>query len=211
MEVIHAVYKNCLATKTKKRSSKRKKVEPPSDSARFLGQPDEKPFRSANVAEPIYVLVLDHFAADKLCAVLAEPGECLVDVVYGKHDAQVAQSVHWSVPVISDHRRRDKLREFEPTVAVWRAHHGNLNALVAQSSDAPCPLAFYHDAPFEFEAEFSEKRDSSIEGFHHDADVVHSFKRHVSILYCVVRSVNERRPGHSSLIQRHAHALASVS
>jgi hypothetical protein len=67
-------------------------------------------------------------------------------------------------------------------VAVWRAHHGDLNALVAQSSDAPCPHAFYHGSPFELEAELSEKRDSGIEGFHHDADVVHSFKRHASIL-----------------------------
>ncbi len=48
-------------------------------------------------------MVLDHFAADKLCAVLAEPGKRLVDVVHGKHDAEVAQSVHWGVPVISDH------------------------------------------------------------------------------------------------------------
>ena len=55
--------------------------------AEFFGQPDEKSFRSADVAEPIRVLVLDHFAADKLCAVLAEPGERIVDVVHGKHDA----------------------------------------------------------------------------------------------------------------------------
>jgi hypothetical protein len=94
--------------------------------------------------------------------------------------------------MIGDHRRRDKSRELEPTVAVWRAHHGDLNALVAQSRDAPCPLAFYHGSPFELEAELSEKSESGIEGFHHDADVVHSCKRHVSILYCVVRPVNER-------------------
>jgi hypothetical protein len=84
--------------------------------------------------------------------------------------------------MIRDDRRREEAREFETAVPVWRAHHGDLNALVAQSSDAPCPLAFYHGSPFELEAELSEKRDSGIEGFHHDADVVHSFKRHVSIL-----------------------------
>jgi hypothetical protein len=32
-------------------------------------------------------LVLDHFAADKLRAVLAEPGERIVDVVHSEHDA----------------------------------------------------------------------------------------------------------------------------
>ena len=58
-----------------------------SNPAEFFGQPDEKSVRSADVAEPIRVLVLDHFAADKLCAVLAEPGERIVDVVHSKHDA----------------------------------------------------------------------------------------------------------------------------
>jgi hypothetical protein len=56
-------------------------------SAEFLGEPDEKSFGPANVAEPIRVFVLDHFAADKLRAVLTEPGERLVDVVHGEHDA----------------------------------------------------------------------------------------------------------------------------
>jgi hypothetical protein len=113
---------------------------------------------------------------------LAEPGERIVDVVYGKHDAQVAESVHWGVSVIGDHRRRDKSRELKPAVAVWRAHHGDFNTLVTQSSDAPCPRAFCCGSPFELQAELSKKRDSGIEGFHHDADVVHSSKRHASIL-----------------------------
>src|SRR2546421_9326224 len=56
------------------------------DSAEFLGQPDEKSFRSGDVAEPIRVLVLDHFEAFKLCAVLAEPDERIVDVVHGKKE-----------------------------------------------------------------------------------------------------------------------------
>jgi hypothetical protein len=49
------------------------------DSAEFLGEPDEKSFGPADVAEPIHVLVLDHFA-DELRAALAEPGERIVDV-----------------------------------------------------------------------------------------------------------------------------------
>ena len=52
----------------------------------LLGEPDEKSFGAADVAEPIRVLVLDHFA-DELRAALAEPGERLVDVVHGEHDA----------------------------------------------------------------------------------------------------------------------------
>src|SRR5207302_3453597 len=57
-------------------------------SAEFFGETYEKPFGTANVAEPIGVFVLDHFIADELRAVLTEPGERLVDVVHGEHDAQ---------------------------------------------------------------------------------------------------------------------------
>ena len=44
-------------------------------SPEFLGDADEEAFGSADVAEPIRVLVLDHFEAFKLSAVLAEPDE----------------------------------------------------------------------------------------------------------------------------------------
>jgi hypothetical protein len=54
--------------------------------AELLGEPDEKSFGAADVAEPIRVFVLDYFA-DELRAALAEPGERLVDVVHGEHDA----------------------------------------------------------------------------------------------------------------------------
>jgi hypothetical protein len=50
--------------------------------------------------------------------------------------------------VISHHRWLEKARELKPAVAVWRAHHGNLDTLVAQSSDAPSPLSFHHGSPF---------------------------------------------------------------
>src|SRR6266516_368553 len=101
-------------------------------SADLLGQPDENALGASDVAEPIHVFVLDHFV-DELRAVSAEPGERIVEVVHGEHDAQVAESVHRCVPVIGDDRRREKSREFDPAVAVRRAHHGDLDALVAQS------------------------------------------------------------------------------
>ena len=53
---------------------------------KLLCQSDEKSFRSADVAQPIRILVLDHIA-DKLRAVLAEPDEHLVDVFDGEHGA----------------------------------------------------------------------------------------------------------------------------
>ncbi len=45
----------------------------------FLGGFDEKSFGAADVAEPIYVFVLNYFA-DELRAKLLELGECFVDV-----------------------------------------------------------------------------------------------------------------------------------
>ena len=39
--------------------------------------------------------------------------------------------------MIRDGRRREKAGELEPAVAVRRAHHGDLDALVAQAGDAP--------------------------------------------------------------------------
>src|SRR5918993_2048009 len=76
-------------------------------SAEFLGESDEKPFRPADVAEPIRVLILDDFA-DELRAALAEPFQRLVDVVHGEHDAEVTQGVDRGVAVIRDGRRRDE-------------------------------------------------------------------------------------------------------
>jgi serine/threonine protein kinase len=52
----------------------------------LLGEPDEQSFGTADVAEPIRLFVLNHFA-DELRATLAEPGERLVDVVHSEHDA----------------------------------------------------------------------------------------------------------------------------
>ena len=58
-------------------------------SSEFLGESDEKPFRPADVAEPIRILIPDYFAYE-LRATLAEPFKRLVDVVHGEHDAEVA-------------------------------------------------------------------------------------------------------------------------
>ena len=58
-------------------------------SAEFLGESDEKPFRTADVAEPIRVFIPDYFAYE-LGAALAKAVKRLVDVVNREHDAEVA-------------------------------------------------------------------------------------------------------------------------
>ena len=58
-------------------------------SAEFLGESDEKPFRPADVAEPIRGFILDDFAHE-LCTALAESFKGLVDIVNGEHDPEIA-------------------------------------------------------------------------------------------------------------------------
>ena len=59
----------------------------------LLGEPDENPFWTPDVAEPVGVLIIDDFI-DHRRTELAEPGEGVVDVLDGEHDAQVSQRVH---------------------------------------------------------------------------------------------------------------------
>src|SRR4029077_15699215 len=92
----------------------------------LLGKPDENSFGAPGAAEPIRVLVLDHFA-DELRAAFAEPGERIVDVLHGEHDAQATDAVTLGVEVYGCHRRREEPRQLDPAVAVRRAHHGNLD------------------------------------------------------------------------------------
>ena len=53
----------------------------------LFGEPDENSFGTADVAEPILVFILDHFA-DEFRAAFAEPGERIRDVPHREHDAQ---------------------------------------------------------------------------------------------------------------------------
>src|SRR6478736_576255 len=97
----------------------------------------------------------------------------------------IAESVHRRVAVIGDRRRREKTGELEPAVAVRRAHHGNLHALISQSSDTSGPFSFDRGAPFELEAELAKEINRPAEVIDHDPYVVHSFERHLSNLHKV--------------------------
>src|SRR5438067_3836030 len=80
--------------------------------------------------------------------------------------------------MIGDYRRREESGHLEPTLTVGRTHHGNLDAHVAQSSDAICPASFDWGAPLELEAKFGEELNGGIDVFYDDADVVHTLDRH---------------------------------
>ena len=84
--------------------------------------------------------------------------------------------------MIRDDRRREEAGELEPAVAVRRAHHGDLDALIAQSSDTPGPFSFDRGPPFELKAEFAKEINCRSEVIDDDSYVVHSFQRHASNL-----------------------------
>jgi hypothetical protein len=138
----------------------------------FFGKPDEEAFRTADVAEPIHVFVSDHFATDELRTMLAEPRKGFVEVIDCEHHAQVAQCIHRGPSMIGDHLWRQKARELESSVAVWRTHHGDLDTLVAKASYAPRPFSLDHRSPFELKTEYSKELDCRFEILDDNAQVV---------------------------------------
>ena len=143
-------------------------------SAEFLGEPDENAVWPADVAEPVCGLVLDYFTADEIRTMVDQPVERVIYVVHCEHHSEVAQGVDRGVPVICEHLRRKEARKFEPAVPVRCAHHCDLDALVTQAGDAPCPLTLDHAPAFQFQAELTEELDRHFEIVNDDADVVHS-------------------------------------
>jgi hypothetical protein len=96
--------------------------------------------------------------------------------------------------VIRDGGRREKAGDLKPAVAVRRAHHRNLDALIAQSSDTSGPFSFDRGSPFELKAELAKELNRRRKVIDDDSYVVHPFKRHVSNLQTVVSSDNGTRP-----------------
>ena len=64
-------------------------------------------------------------------------------------------------------------------MAVRRAHHSDLDALIAQPGDTSCPFSFDRGPPFELEAELSKEIYCPPEVIDYDPYVVHAFERHV--------------------------------
>jgi hypothetical protein len=90
--------------------------------------------------------------------------------------------------MVRDDRRLEEAGKLDPAVAVRRAHHGNLDALVAQSSDTSGPFSFDRGPPFELEAKLAKKINRLSEVIDDDSYVVHPFERHMSNLQGVVWS-----------------------
>jgi hypothetical protein len=84
--------------------------------------------------------------------------------------------------VIRDDRRCEEAGELETAVAVRRAHHGNLNALIGKSRDTSCPFSFDRGLPFELKAKLSKEINRPSEVIDDDSYVIHPFERHASNL-----------------------------
>ena len=76
--------------------------------------------------------------------------------------------------------------EEKPAVTVGSAHHGNLDALIAQSGDTSGPFSFDRGPPFELEAELAKEINRPSEVIDDDSYVVHPFECHVSNLHLVI-------------------------
>src|SRR5690606_39094347 len=96
-------------------------------------------FGTPDVAEAVDVFVVDHFIDHRRTA-LAEPGEGVVEVLDGEHDAQVSQRVHGGCAVIGRDGGGVEARELEAAMTVGRAHHGDLDALATHAGDAAGPF-----------------------------------------------------------------------
>jgi hypothetical protein len=88
--------------------------------------------------------------------------------------------------VIRDGRRREEAGKLETAVAIRRAHHSDLDALIAQSGDTSCPFSFDSGPSFELEAELPKEINCPSKVIDDDSYVVHPFERHVSNLQDVV-------------------------
>ena len=71
---------------------------------KWLGEPNENPFMSADIAEPVGVFILNHFPNQR-GPVPVKSVEQLVNIVNGEHKSQVSERVHRSDAMIRGNGR----------------------------------------------------------------------------------------------------------
>src|SRR5207249_6861017 len=156
--------------------------------ADLLAQSDDDAFRPADVAKPIRVLVLHHFAY-QLGPVGEQARDDSVDVFDGEHDATDAQRVHRRVHRPKPDRvGRVELVELDATVAVRGPHQREGGANVLEPDQAVDRRSVDLRLAFELEAEFDEERLGRLEVVDNDENVVHPLNRHVLTLVMLLGS-----------------------
>ena len=84
--------------------------------------------------------------------------------------------------MIRHDRRREEAGQLETAVAVRRAHHGNLDALIGKPGDTSCPFSFDRGPSFELKAELLKEINRQFEVVDDDSNVIQPFERHASNL-----------------------------
>src|SRR5439155_1018707 len=130
----------------------------------------------ADVAKPIRVLVLHHFAY-QLGPVGEQACDDSVDVFDGEHDATDAQRVHRRVHRPKPDRvGRVELVELDATVAVRGPHQREGGANVLEPDQAVDRRPLDLRLAFGLEAEFDEERLGRLEVVDNDENVVHPMR-----------------------------------
>jgi hypothetical protein len=157
-------------------------------SGEFLGQRDDDARRASHVAQPVLVLVLDHFA-DEFGAVGAQASDSVIDAFDCKHDAPEAQRVRRCDSRFDlDQFWIAKLCQLKPPVPIWGPHHHDVDLDTFDPVDAVYPRALDRTLAFDRHAERGEESDSGCKVVDDDADVVQSLDCHVSSIAEAMRS-----------------------
>src|SRR5215212_9578917 len=134
---------------------------------------------TADVAEPIRVFVLHHFA-DQFGAVRAQARDDVVDVIDGEHDAADPECVHRNVlGPSSDRFWRVELVQLDPSVAVWSAHQREGRTDVLKADETIYRGAFDSRLALQLHTKLDKKGVRSRKVVDHDENVVHPLERHV--------------------------------
>src|SRR3954468_6666073 len=145
----------------------------------LLGKPDNDALGAADVAEPIRVLVLHHFA-DQYGAVGAQAREDVVDTIDGEHDAADPERVHRNVlGPSSDCFRRVELVQLDPSVAVRSAHQREGSTDVPEADETIYRGALDGRLALQLHTKLDKERLRSLKVVDHNEDVVHPLERHV--------------------------------
>src|SRR5215212_9509559 len=133
---------------------------------------------TADVAEPIRVFVLHHFA-DQFGAVGAQARDDVVDTIDGEHDAADPECVHRNVlGPSSDRFRRVELVQLDPSVAVRSAHQREGSTDVVKADETIDRGAFDGRLTLQLHTELDKERLRSLKVVNHDEDIVHPPNRH---------------------------------
>ena len=176
-------------------------------SADLLGERDEDALRATDITEPIAVVL--HQLANQFGTLGAEPGNDIIDVLDGKHDATYAQRVWRSaVRISAASRRPPELRQLETAMTVRGPHHCDVGSNAVEPDEAVHRASLDLRLALQLQTKFLEESDRSCEVVHNNADVVHPLECHVA--ECTPRSAGATLLGYRALVRETPAIMGTV-